>query len=85
MSGGYLAPMALTVGVSFGNHLYNTGSWDFRILIEGAVATGLLALLNAGMPQVATGIAWLVFTGAMLYPAGGASSPAQNLIKITGG
>lgn len=80
---GYLAPMAITVGVSFGNHLYNTGAWDFKILVEGAVATGLLALLNAGMPGVATGLAWLAFTGAMLVPFNGAS-PVQNLLKITG-
>lgn len=84
MSGGYLAPMAITVGVSFANKLYNTGSWDFRILVEGAIATGLLALLNTGMPQVATGIAWLAFTGEMLVPWDGAS-PVQNLLKITGG
>lgn len=80
---GYLTPMAITVGVSFGNHLYNTGSWDFKILVTGAIATGLLALLATGMPQVATGIAWLAFTGEMLVPWDG-SSPAENLLKITG-
>jgi len=81
MSGSYLAPMLITVGVSFGNHLYNTGSWDFKILVTGAIATGLLALLSEGMPQVATGIAWLAFTGEMLAPWDG-KSPAQNLASI---
>lgn len=80
---GYLAPMAITVGVSFGNRLYNTGQWDFKILVMGAVATSLLGLLNAGMPGVATGIAWLAFTGEMLVPWDG-NSPAENLLKITG-
>lgn len=83
MSSGYLAPMVITVGVSFANKLYNTGSWDFKILVTGGIATGLLALLNTGLPQVATGIAWLAFTGEMLIPWDG-SSPAQNLLKITG-
>ena len=84
MSGGYLAPMVITVGVSFGNELYNTGSWDFKILVEGAIATGLLALLNTGMPGVATGIAWLAFTGLMLVDPSGGTSPVENLLKITG-
>jgi hypothetical protein len=81
MSGGYLSPMLITVGASFGNHLYNTGQWDFKILVTGAIATGLLGLLNAGMPQVATGIAWLAFTGQMLVPYDG-NSPVENLLKI---
>lgn len=83
MNGSYLAPMLITVGVSFGNHLYNTGQWDIKILLTGAIATGLLGLLNEGMPQVATGIAWLAFTGEMLAPWNG-PSPVQNITKITG-
>lgn len=75
--------MAITVGVSFANKLYNTGSWDFKILVEGAIATGLLGLLNMAMPEVATGIAWLAFTGEMLVPWDG-QSPVENLLKITG-
>ena len=83
MSSGYLAPITITVGVSFANHLYNTGAWDFKILLEGAIAAGLLGLLNMGLPGVATGIAWLAFTGEMLVPWDGAS-PVENLLKITG-
>ena len=75
--------MLITVGVSFGNRLYNTGKWDFKILVMGAVATGMLGLLNEGMPGVATGIAWLAFTGEMLVPWDG-NSPVENLLKITG-
>lgn len=81
MKGSYLAPMLTVVGVSFANRLYNTGKWDFRILVTGAVATGLLGLVNEGMPELATGMAWLAFTGEMLVPWDG-SSPAQNLLKI---
>lgn len=81
---GYLTPMAITVGVSFGNELYNTGSWDWKVLIEGAVATGLLGLVNLASPQVATGIAWLAFAGMMLVNPSGGNSPVQNLLKITG-
>ena len=81
MANGYVTPMLITVGVSFGNKLYNTGSFDFKILVEGAVATGLLGLLALASPQVATGIAWLAFTGEMLVPWDG-DSPVQNLLKI---
>lgn len=80
----YLTPMAITVGVSFGNQLYNTGDWDFKILIDGAIATGLLGLLNLASPQVATGIAWLAFAGMMLMNPSGGNSPVQNLLNITG-
>jgi hypothetical protein len=76
--------MVITVGVSFGNQLYNTGKWDFKILAEGAVATGLLALLNEAMPGVAAGIAWLAFVGLMLVNPAGGNSPVENLLKITG-
>lgn len=81
MNGSYMAPMLITVGVSFGNHLYNTGQWDFKILVTGAIATGLLGLLSSATPQVATGIAWLAFTGEMLVPYDG-KSPVENLLKI---
>lgn len=81
---GYLAPMAITVGVSFGNQLYNTGSWDWKVLVDGAIATALLGLVNMASPQVATGIAWLAFTGLMLVNPSGGNSPVQNLVKITG-
>jgi len=81
MDGGYVAPMLLTDGISFGNRLYNTGRFDPKILVSGAIATGLLGLVAAGLPKVATGIAWLAFTGEILVPWDGAS-PAQNLLKI---
>jgi hypothetical protein len=76
--------MAITVGVSFGNQLYNTGSWDFKVLIDGAIATGILGLVNVAMPGVATGIAWLAFVGMMLVNPSGGNSPVQNLLTITG-
>ena len=78
---GYLTPMLAAVGVSFANRLYNTGSWDFKILLEGAIAAGLLGLVSAVSPPLATGIAWLAFTGEVLVPWDG-SSPVQNLLKI---
>ena len=79
---GYLPPMLLTVGVSFSNELYNTGQWDFKTLVTGGIATGLLGLLNAAMPEVATGIAWLAFTGMMLAKQGGKNSPVTNLLAV---
>lgn len=85
MASGYLAPMLITTGVSFGNHLYNTGSWDFKILIMGAVATGILGLVNEvpGMSPVAAGIAWIALIGELIGAAQ-KPSPVENLLKITG-
>lgn len=85
MASGYLAPMLITTGVSFGNHLVNTGGWDFKILVMGAVATGILGLVNEvpGMAPVATGIAWIALVGELLGAAQ-KPSPVQNLLRITG-
>jgi hypothetical protein len=90
LNGSYVGPMLVTVGISFGNNLYNTGSWDFRILVNGAIATGLLALVGLMSPQVATGIAYVALTGELLTgetgPTGkpNGNSPVENLLKITG-
>jgi hypothetical protein len=84
---GYVAPMLLVTGVSFGNHWYNTHSFDWKILLEGTVATGLLALF-AQIPSftpVAGAIAWLAFAGLMLANPSGANSPVQNILKISTG
>jgi hypothetical protein len=83
---GYVAPMVLLTGVSFGNEWVNTGSFDWKILLEGAVATSLLALFAQipGMQPAATAIGWLAFTGLMLANPSGNNSPAQNLLKLTG-
>lgn len=83
---GYIAPMLLVTGVSFGNQWYNTHSFDWKILLEGAVATALLALFAQipGFAPVAGSIAWLAFAGLMLANPSGANSPVQNLLKITG-
>lgn len=83
---GYMTPMLLVTGVSFGNQWLNTHSYDWKIPVEGAVATGLLALFAQvpGMEPAATRIAWLAFVGLMLANPSGANSPVQNLLKITG-
>ena len=85
MSDGYLTPMLLTTGVSFVNHWYNTNSIDLKILLEGGIATGLLALFNniPGFSGVSTGIAWIAFVAMMIGPIQN-PSPAANLLKITG-
>lgn len=82
---GYLTPMLLTTGVSFVNKWYNTGSLDLRILLEGGIATGLLALANniPGASGVTTGIAWIAFVALMIGPVQ-SPSPVDNLLKITG-
>lgn len=85
MASNYLTPMLLTTGVSFVNHWYNTGQVDLKILLEGGIATGLLALFNniPGFAGVSAGIAWVAFAALMIGPVQN-PSPAANLLKITG-
>ncbi len=82
---GYLPPMLLLTGASFANHWYNTGDPDLVILLEGAIATGILALAAEipGFSGAATGIAWLAFFAMMIAPIQN-PSPVQNLLTITG-
>lgn len=81
----YTTPMLLLTGASFINHWYNTKSWDWKIPLEGAVATGILGLVAQapGAAPVATGIAWTAFLGMMLAPVQ-KPSPVQNLLTIAG-
>ena len=83
---GYLTPMLLTVGVSEANHFYNTKALDIKILVFGGIAAGILALLSniPGMAPVTAGLAWVAFTASVVAPIQN-PSPAQNLLKITGG
>lgn len=85
MAGGYLTPMLLTVGVSFGNKWYSTQTPDIKILLEGGIATALLALANniPGASGLTTGIAWVAFVAMVIAPIQN-PSPAQNLLKIVG-
>jgi hypothetical protein len=54
---------------------------------RAVLATGILALVLAGLdkasPELATGIALVAFTTAMIAPANGAS-PAQSLLAFAG-
>jgi hypothetical protein len=81
----YVTPMLIIMGISEGNHFYNTGAIDVRILVAGGIATGLLALVSniPGAGAVAAGIAWVGVVGALIAPIQ-QPSPAQNLLKITG-
>lgn len=83
---GYVTPMVAVTGISFGNEWYNSGSFDWKILLEGAVATTLLGLFAQipDMEPAAAAIGWLAFTGLMLANPDGKNSPVQNLLKITG-
>lgn len=83
---GPVTPMLILTGISFGNKWLNSGQPDLKILVEGGIATALLALAAQapGWAPVATGVAWLALVGVSIAP-GQNPSPAQNLLKITGG
>lgn len=84
-SSGYLTPMLLLTGVSFANRWYNTGSADLKILVEGGIATGLLAVAAnvPGLAPVLSGIAWIALVAVAIAPVQ-TPTPVQNLLKITG-
>lgn len=83
---GAVTPMLILTGISFGNRWYNTGTPDLKILVEGGIATALLALASQipGVAPVAAGIAWIALVAVSITPAQN-PSPAQNLLKLTGG
>lgn len=81
----YLTPMLLVTGMSFANEWYNTGNANVKILLEGGIATGILALLN-NVPDfsgVTAGIAWIAFITVMIGPVQ-SPSPLANILKLTG-
>lgn len=82
---GPVTPMLILTGVSFGNRWYNTGQPDLKILLEGGIATVLLAAAGQvpGLEPVATAIAWIAVVAVAVVPAQN-PSPAANLLKITG-
>jgi hypothetical protein len=79
--------LALTV-TSYANNWYNTGdAADIKPLLFGGIATVLLAgagAISPGAERVATLLGWVALTGFLLSPVQN-PSPAQNLLKITGG
>lgn len=82
-----IAPMVALGVTSYANNWYNTGSvTDVKPLLFAGVAGLLLELFAAipGAEPVATSIGWLAFVGFLLSPVQN-PSPAQNLLKITGG
>lgn len=82
---GPVTPMLILTGVSFANKWYNTGSADLKILVEGGIATALLALAAQapGFAPVAGAVAWLALVAVSIAPVQ-SPTPAQNLLKITG-
>lgn len=85
MAGSPVTPMLILTGISFGNHWYNTGSPDIKVLINGGIATALLAFAGniPGFAPVAAGIAWVALVAVTIVPAQ-APSPLANVLKITG-
>jgi hypothetical protein len=83
---GPVTPMLILTGISFGNQWYNTGSVDLKILVEGGIATAVLALVGSapGMAPVTGAIAWLALVAVSIAPVQ-SPTPVQNLLKITGG
>lgn len=78
----------IALGVtSYANNWYNTkNAVDVKPLLFAGIAGLLLEGFGAipGMNQTATLLGWLAFTGFLLVPVQN-PSPAQNLLKITGG
>jgi len=84
--GASTGPILAATGITFGNEwILNKQRPDFRILLGGAVAAGMLALFEHASPELAKGIAWIaLITSLLTNPAGGGKSPAQNLLSVSG-
>lgn len=82
-----VTPM-LALGItSYANNWYNTGkATDLKPLLFSGIAAVLLAGVAEipGAAPVAVNIGWLAFIGFLLAPVQN-PSPAENLLKITGG
>jgi hypothetical protein len=82
-----VTPMLALSVTAYANNWYNTGNaLDVKPLIFGGIATLFLELFAAipGMEPTATLLGWTAFAGMFLSPIQN-PSPAQNILKITGG
>lgn len=82
-----VTPMIALGVVSYGNNWYNTGNAaDVKPLLFAGIAAILLEGFAAipGMAPTATLLGWTAFVGMLISPVQ-KPSPAQNLLKITGG
>ena len=82
-----ITPMIALGAVSYGNNWYNTGSvTDVKPLLFAGIAGLMLAGFGSipGMETTATVLGWTAFIAMMISPVQ-KPSPAQNLLKITGG
>lgn len=88
---GPVTPMLALAGTAYANNVYNHGFApsavaDVKPLLFGGIALLFLELLAAvpGAEPVATALGWLAFAGMAISPVQN-PSPAQNILKITGG
>jgi hypothetical protein len=82
-----LTPVIALGAVSYANNWYNTGkATDVKPLVFAGVAGLLLEAFAAipGMEPTAVLLGWTAFIGMLISPVQN-PSPAQNLLKITGG
>lgn len=82
-----VTPMLVLGGVSYANQWYNGGSpADVKPLLFAGVGAVLLGAFGAipGMASTATLLGWTAVAGMLIGPVQN-PSPAQNLLKITGG
>jgi hypothetical protein len=84
--GASTGPILAATGITFANEwILNKQRPDFRILLGGAVAAGMLALFEHVSPEIAKGIAWIaLITTLLVNPVGGGKSPVQNLLSVSG-
>lgn len=84
--GASTGPILVATGITFGNEwILNKQSPNFKILLGGAVAAGMLGLFEHVSPELAKGIAWIALVTCLLTnPAGGGKSPAANLLATSG-
>lgn len=87
MASGPVTPMVALAVTSYINNWYNTGNaMDVKPLLFGGIAAVILAGFATipGAEPATTLLGWTAFIGFLLAPVQ-SPSPAENLVKITGG
>ena len=82
-----VTPMIALGVTSYANNWYNTGNaTDVKPLVFAGIGAVLLSGFAQipGMEPTAALLGWLAFTGMLISPVQ-KPSPAENLLKITGG
>jgi hypothetical protein len=75
-------PIVLTGGVTMLSDYMNGRGVEFRVALATGIAAGIFGLFEKADPQLAVGLAWVVFVTSLIVPhANGTPSPVETFLK----